>query len=165
MASKDQFEAFKIFYTAEDARANSLADTAKIYLTLISLFFAYLGYKITDTQFDVLLRLSCGFVLYGLVFLCLLIGLASTLLSIFMHNYEEIADAQSLFERSVDEGWSDEDLFDVLITDMNVTTKINADVNDGRALKLQIAAYSLFAGFLLYGVVFLLSAWCKTHSC
>ena len=166
MATKDQFDAFKLFYATEEARTASITDSAKIYLTLISLFFAYLGYKISDTQFDALLKqFSFGFALYALVFVCLLVGLISTLWTLFMHDFEDIADAQELFKRSVEEGYSETELFDVLIVNMNVATKNNGAVNDKRAFKLKIASYSLFAGFLLYGCVFLLAAWCKSHSC
>jgi hypothetical protein len=170
MASSQQFEAFKFFFVSEDERAASLTDKGKTYLTLISLFFAYLGYRITDNQFDQFIRLkfasfSYGFFLYALVFVCLLAGLASTLLSLFMHDYEDIADPEKLFDRVLREELSDEQFFDLLIADMNVTTKINAAVSDKRALELQIASYSLFAGFLMYGGVFLISAWCRGHSC
>jgi hypothetical protein len=170
MASKELFEAFKFFYVAEDERAISLTDSGKIYLTLISLFFAYLGYKITDSQFDHFIQLklggfSYGFALYALVFVCLLIGLASTLLSLFMHDYEDIADAEELFGRVLREQLSDESFFDLLIANMNVATKINAEVSDQRAFRLQIASYSLFVGFVMYGGVFLTSAWCKAHTC
>ncbi len=170
MASKDQFEAFKLFFGWEEDRAKSLTETGKIYLALISAFFAYLGYKLTDTQFSELIALRAGplpwgLLLYASVFVLLVIGLAATLLSLFVHNYEEIVNPQEFFEQSVATNWTDSQFYDALITNLNVTTEVNSKVNDIRAMKLQVASYSLFFGFVLYGVVFLTASWCKAGGC
>jgi hypothetical protein len=61
-----------------------------------------------------------GFVLYVFVFLCLLLGLACTLWSLFMHDYEDITDPQELLERTIEEDLCEEAFFDILITNMNV---------------------------------------------
>jgi hypothetical protein len=170
MASKDRFDVFKFFFTWEEDRQKSLTETGKIYLALISAFFAYLGYKLTDTQFSELIALKMGMlpwglILYGAVFFFLLVGLAATLLTLFVHNYEQVLEPEEFFEDVVASGYGEEQFYDALIANFNVATRTNSRVNDVRALKLQVASYSLFLGFLLYGVVFLSTSWCKANVC
>ena len=170
MATKEQFEAFKTFFAWEEDRAKSLTETAKVYLTLLTLFFAYFGYKITDTQFDRFIgyhvgTLRWGFWLYVVVFVALIYALTMTLRAIFMHDYEQIAEPMEFFDRSVDRGWDNEAFFDAFTANMLAATDANSAVNDQRAAKLQRASYALLAGFVIYGIVFLASAWCKTSTC
>jgi len=164
MAIKEQFEAFKFMHLQEVDREASLTNTGKLYLTIISLFFAYLGFKLNSDQFRSILKLPedsilLGMILYSLIFLFVLGSLALTLWSLFMHNYEDIVDAQELFKKVLVRKCNDDVFFALLITNMNIATKINASVSDRRATKLKFASYSLFCGLVLYCIVFLLSLW------
>jgi hypothetical protein len=162
MASKDQFEAFKYLFSWEEERAKSLAESGKNYLTIISLFFAYLGYKITDPALQAFLSKSWravpyGMVLYAILMVFFLVSMLATLYSMFMHGYEDVTDAEDIFTRSVEEKMSDDQFYDVLITHMVVATERNSAVNDRRARRLETASVALFGGFVVYGVVFFLA--------
>jgi hypothetical protein len=99
------------------------------------------------------------------VFFLLLVGLAATLLSLFVHNYEQVLEPEEFFEETVVSAYDEGEFYDALIANFNIATRTNSRVNDVRAVKLQIASYSLFLGFLLYGMVFLSASWCKANVC
>ena len=170
MASKEQFEAFKYLFEWEEERAKSLSESGKVYLTLITLFFAYLGYKVTDGNFELFLRyrlwdMPVPLALYLIMTTFLLAALLLTLYSLFIRPYQQIVEAESFFEHSVALEDTDEEFFDRYIVNMNLATGNNSAVNNSRATCLLFAAVCLFAGFLLYGAVFGISAWCKIGSC
>jgi hypothetical protein len=158
--SKDELEQFKFIYSLEDDRAKSLTGTGNIYITLIGLFLGYLGYKSTDTQFAKLLGFhwrGCpvGLVLYGLVFACLLIALAATLLSLFMHNYERPTDLQDFLHNMTTLEWADAEAFFDLAFCISAAAVANFTKNNIRAGQLAFASRFLFAALVLYAVAFL----------
>jgi hypothetical protein len=157
--TKDQLDFFKILFTWEEDRAKSLSESGKNYLTLIAAFFAFLGYKAGDTSFDPMIRYHyagwpVGIIVYGLVVICLLLGLLLTLSSMSMHPYEQIADASEFFRTAVDDELEDDAFMDRMIVNICCATGVNSDVNERRARKLMGASAALFGGFLCYGLLF-----------
>lgn len=169
MATQPEYEMYRSFFTLEEERSKSLMETAKVYLTLITLFFGYLGYKIGDSQFDAFMRLKYGYfpwglALYGLVFLLILIALTMTVISLFMHDYERVTDPQRFFEKMIQSDATIDERYDLIITNTNGATEVNREQNNRKARNLKMASWSLLVGFVVYGLIFLIAAWLKSKA-
>jgi hypothetical protein len=159
--TKDDLDQFKYFYSLEDDRAKSLTGTGNIYTTLIGVFLGYLGYKSTDTQFAKLLVFDwygcrIGLALYLLVFVFLLIALAFTLWSLFMHNYERVTDPEEFLNYITDGNWDQDMAFRELEVYFSEAANRNFAMNNDRAMKLTIGSYFLFAAVVAYALAFIL---------
>jgi hypothetical protein len=156
--TKDQLDQYKFVYGLEDDRAKSLTGTGNIYITLIGVFLGYLGYKSTDSQFAKLLTFEwhgcrVGLVLYALVFVCLLVALGATLLSLFMHSYERPTNMSDFLDHTL--GWPDNDAFQAFAADVSEAANVNFAMNNQRAGQLSFASHFLFAAVVLYCIAFL----------
>jgi hypothetical protein len=156
--TKEQLEQYKFVYSLEDDRAKSLTGTGNIYFTLIGVFLGYLGYKSTDTQFAKLLTFEwhgcrVGLILYAAVFVCLLVSLGATLLSLFMHEYERPTNLSDFLNNTA--GWLPDDTFLEFATCVTDAAATNFDMNNRRAGQLSFASHFLFAAVVLYTVAFL----------
>jgi hypothetical protein len=161
MADKEQYEIYKGLFAWEEDRAKSLSESGKIYLSILTIAIALIGYKVGETHISAVAKVQhggfpTGFAAYVLSLGAFVFGLVMTLMSLRMHKYEQITDPEEFFLQSVDENWTKEVFFDKLIAKMVVATNVNSDTNDRRAGNLAWASYSLLIGVALYGVVILL---------
>jgi hypothetical protein len=142
VATEKQYLFFKALYDEETSRENHLQQLAKNYLSLITFYSAFILFVVEKLRPDNKINTS----IFVFAMLAMLIAFLFSLLSVQISNYEAVCHPEELFDQFGDEATSDEDFFDLRIADYSVACEANSTVNDGKALKLQIAGYSLLAG-------------------
>lgn len=148
MATKDQYEYFKGKYKEEDDRNALLTKRAEIYLSLVSLLFTGLVFKINDIKTLCDEEPTALLPFIGLMLL-LLSTVYYTLGSIKVKDYE----SDFAFEDNMGElGWcnkEDSDFFDDRIKDFMAATKENFKINNIKGGRLKRAGNLMFCSFLL----------------
>ena len=145
-------EVYKGLFGWEEDRAKSLSESGKIYLSILTIAIALIGYKAGETHISSVAKLQhsgipIGMAIYALSLAAFIAALVSTLMSLRMHKYEEITDGEEMFLRSVDESWTSEKFYDNLIAQIVVATKVNSSTNDNRARNLTWPHIAYSRGF------------------
>jgi hypothetical protein len=145
VATEKQFEFFKSLYAEETAREGQLQEHAKAYLSLATLYSAFVLFVVDKLKPDSIANRS----VFIAAIACML---GSFLLSLFatkVSNYEAVNEPQDIIEQFGDAPMSDEEFFDLRIADYAVACERNSQVNDKKAFQLVVAAYLLLAGIAL----------------
>lgn len=152
MATEKQYLFFKSIYDEENERWKQIRDHARNYLSLTTLYSAFILFVI-----DKLRPESC---LSKIVFLgAILSTLAAFLMSLWaakVSEFEGLSDPSEIVEQFEDSPMSDEAFFDQRIADYVVASERNAKVNDDKATKVEVAGYLLLLGILLQACYFIL---------
>jgi hypothetical protein len=150
MATEKQYLFFKGLYDEENARQASLADRAKIYLSLITFYSAFVLFVAEKMKPDtpVLKGVFIGTV--G----SMLVAFLLSLWSIRVSEYEIPDDPQDIIAGFGAAPPEDEDFFDDRIVDFAVACQRNVAVNDEKAGQLTGAGYLLLAGIFLHACYF-----------
>ena len=95
MATQAQYDFFKDLYEEENARAQSLIDRGKIYLSIVSLFFGGVFLKL-DWAIDHRNEIERGFGFYVIGTASFLIALVLVCLALQVLSYEALTDPEEL---------------------------------------------------------------------
>jgi len=152
MATEKQYQYFKSIYDEETAREEWLGQLAKTYLSLITLYSAFV--------FFVAEKLKPDSTLSKLVFCATVVAMVvSFLFSLWsskVSEYEALNDPQEIIKKFGDSPPTDEDFFDDRIIDFAVAYQRNSEVNDRKADQLVVAGYAILAGIVLQAVYMLI---------
>lgn len=154
MATKEQYEAFKIlFFDKEEQRATSLVDRGKTFISLATLYGAFITFTLEKINNKTILSWS--------LFSCAVASmLASFLLSIwaigFLSQYEDVNHPENIIKDLGNAPPTNEDFFDDRIIDLTAACMHNRRYNDQRATLLMWATIFLLLGLFLHGVYFLI---------
>lgn|SRR5574341_1099817 len=156
MATEFHYAFFRSIYEEEDARYSSLIDRGKIYLSIISIFFGGIFFKLDwIVENRHWLRNALWFYVGGVA--CFFAALILVCLSLQILAYEAPSDPNKVIEQGELE--LKQPLFiNARITDLAVAYQRNSRQNDRRALLLRFALSAIVLGVLcmLAGVFLLL---------
>jgi|GEM_PF-5434774 len=151
MATQQQYEYFKFKYKEEDDRNALLTKRAEIYLSIISLVFTGLIFKISD------IKSYCEKNITFLIAFCLLLG--SLLISVWfilqsirLRDYQQDMDVANYIEELGDTQPTDSDFFDNRIAQFISATPQNFEINNNKADQLKSAGRFLFLSFILLSI-------------
>jgi hypothetical protein len=150
MATEKQYLFFKGLYDEENARQTSLADRAKVYLSLVTFYSAFVLFAAEKLKPD---TTALKIIFVGTVGSTLAAFLLS-LWSIRVSEYEALNDPQEIITGFGTSPPEDEDFFDDRIVDFAVAYQRNSIVNDRKAVKLSWAGFLLLAGIFLHACYF-----------
>jgi hypothetical protein len=142
MATEKQFQYFKSLYDEENAREEWLAQLAKTYLSLVTLYSAFVFF-VAEARYRC--KHTDLFATVAAMALSFLLSLWSAKVS----EYEAPSDPQEIIEEFGDSPPTDEDFFDERIIDFAVAYTRNSEVNDRKANQLTVAGYAILAGIVL----------------
>jgi hypothetical protein len=153
MASKDQYEFFKMMYEEEERRYDQLVDRGKSYITILA---AYAGFMIIKGEsFTPLIGKWSGswLIKFSLVFL--FIGFVSTILALSILRHEGICDPSEVASTYRKISPKDEDFFNYRIADFVVACERNARSNDWRAIWLNVTVIAMMCSISCYVIALL----------
>jgi hypothetical protein len=129
VATEKQYMFFKSLYDEQTARERQLHESARGYLSLATLYSAFILFVVDKMKPDTGLARGLFFVAIACMLTAFLISLFATKVS----DYEAVNDPHDILEEEFgDTPLSDEEFFDSRIADYTVACKRNADVNDKR---------------------------------
>lgn len=148
MATKEQLDFFRFLYDEEERRYGQLESRAKFYLSVIALFVATLTFKLEDAQKSVAI-LGAPWWLVLVEGALLATALVFVVISVFIREYEGVADPEDIVNGFGDKVPSNESFFDDRIADYVVATGRNSAMNDRAARFLEIAVSIIAVAMLL----------------
>jgi hypothetical protein len=150
MATEKQYLFFKGLYDEESARQTSLADRAKVYLSLMTFYSAFVLFAAEKLKPDTAVLK----ILFVATVASTLLAFLLSLWSIRISEYEALNDPQEIIAGFGTSPPEDEDFFDDRIVDFAVAYQRNSDVNDRKATQLTWAGFLLLAGIFLHACYF-----------
>ena len=148
MATKDQYEYFKNKYKEEDERNITLTKRAEIYLSLISILFTGLIFKLSDIKV-LCNENSCSLIAFIILLFLLLVTLGFTLDSIRIKDYESDLVVEDYVNELGDKAPTDEEFFDNRIATFIAATKENFTINNTKGDRLKYAGGALFISVIV----------------
>lgn len=161
MATKEQYEFFKLLYDVEEQRYGQLESRARFYFGGVSIFIAGILLKAPEVKASVAaLGGAWPLMLLG----ALLLAVTLVLIGIGTHirTYEGIADGGSVVKAYGEKPPTNEDFFDDRIADLVVATARNSQVNNRVARVLAGAGYCLSLAFVALLAVVAFALWKET---
>lgn len=154
MATEKQYQFFKSLYDEENRRYAELADRAKMYIGVITLYVGAISFKIEDIakfakQENVPIWL---FLFVGVVFVG---ALLFSVWAVFVRDYEGICDPEALVQQFGNAAPVDDDFYADRIVEVAVAVNRNVTKNDDVARRLSIASWLLFLGVLIHMMLLL----------
>src|SRR5215813_2029361 len=146
MATKAQYEFFKLLFDEETTRYKDLIDRGKTYISLLTLYGAFLAFSIKDAAPEG--RLLWLFVALIVLFLAAF-ALAVTALNI--QSYEGINEPDDVVSELPQRNAA---FFDARIVDFSVASERNSKLNDRRATFLRLSGLFLLLGLVSHSVYF-----------
>ncbi len=125
MATEKQYQFFKALYDEENRRHSELADRAKMYIGIVTLYVGAISFKIEDiTKFAKNENVPVWlFLLVGAIFLG---ALLFSVWAIFVRDYESIVDPEALAEQFGTAMPTEDDFFSARIVDFAVAVNRNS---------------------------------------
>lgn len=153
MATQEQFENFKYMYEEENERYKQLTDRGKIYISLITIYGAFLIFTIKDggVAGNLITIFICATLAFVFAFILVLMALG-------MYGYETPMDPIEYFEQLGDEPPTNEEFFDDRIIDLSVAYNRNVKTNDQRVRMLIFSNLLLLVGLVLHATYFIVAA-------
>jgi len=149
LATQAQYDFFKDLYEEENARAQSLIDRGKIYLSIVSLFFGGVFLKL-DWAIDHRNEIERGFGFYVIGTASFLIALVLVCLALQVLSYEALTDPEELIVQISGEQAADAEFRAARIADYTVASMRNSHQNDRRAVYLQVSLALIIVGTVLF---------------
>ena len=148
MATEKQYLFFKSVYDEETARQASLQDRAKYYLSIITVYSAFILFvaeKLKPTTFThkLVFVVAVGSMLAGFLF---------SLWSMKISAYETPSDPNEIIDGFQTAPPTDDDFFDDRIIDYAVAYERNSAVNDSKADQLTLAGYCMLVGLTAHAL-------------
>lgn len=149
MSTIEQYRFFKSVYDEETARRAVLQERAKTYLSLATLYSAFILFVAKELQPDTpLLKIIFAAAVCGM-----LAAFLFALWSIKVTEIEGLIDPEKTAEKL--DSMSEEEFFDDRIADFAVASHRNARINDHKADQQIWAGYCILVGIFLHGCYFL----------
>jgi esterase/lipase superfamily enzyme len=152
MATEKQYAFFKYLYDEESARAKLLQEHAKIYLSLATLYSAFVLFVIEKLKPDSTLTRG---VFIGTV-IAMLTSFLLSLLATKVSTYEGVNHPREIIDGFGDSPVTDEEFFDDRLADFTIAWERDSQVNDKKAALISIAGYALLAGISLHACYFII---------
>jgi hypothetical protein len=149
MATEKQYSFYKLLFDEEFSREKQLRDQAKTYLSLSTLYSAFV--VAISAQGSIATYLKYAAVL-AILFMALCF--VFSLMVMQTANYEAITVPEYVTEQFGDEPMEDEEFFDFRIADFTAAYEQNSEVNDRKAIYLSVAGYALMIGIFLHAGFF-----------
>jgi hypothetical protein len=162
MATERQYDFYKLLYDEENARLEQLRTQAKHYLSLATLYSAFVVFFVDKVlpaieaenkqQPSSVLAMKIIFIAticaMGASFLC-------SLLVIQVSTFEALTSPRDIIKQIEDREVTDKEFFNSRIADITVAFDRNSAVIDRKANVLQCAGYALLVGILLHATFFI----------
>lgn len=145
MASEKQYDFFKSVYDEEQRRYTALAERAKVYQAIITLYVGALTLK-ADEVLKFVAEFHVPIWLPLVTTLLFLLALALTVLATRIRTYEGIADLNAVIMAFGTAPPKDEDFWDDRLTNLAVATTRNSAQNNRVANLLLGTSWLIFAG-------------------
>ena len=153
MATEKQYLFYKLLFDEESAREKQLREHAKTYLSLSTLYSAFVIF-VADKSLGQIASTIKYVSVSSILFMA--IAFSSSLLVTQVAKYEAITDPSDVTEQFGDTQMDDGVFFDNRIAAFTVACERNANVNNKKVVLLQIAGYSLLVGIFLHAGFFVL---------
>jgi hypothetical protein len=147
MSTRFHYEFFRSVCKEEDARYDSLIDRGKIYLSIISIFFGGVFFKL-DWIFENRAKLQSGLPFYAAGILSIFIALVLVALALQVLSYEAPSDLNSIID-NLELDNDESEFINARISELAVANERNILQNDRRATLLQGALISILVGVLM----------------
>jgi len=151
MATEKQVAFFQSLYDIERERTASLRETAKNYVSLSSLYSAFIIFVTEKLQPTSVITKS----LFGAAIITMLLAFLAALLVTQVATFEALTDPDEVINQFGVEPPTDADFFDNRIADYSVATQRNRIVNERKARYLAVAGYLILAGLAIHAAYFL----------
>jgi len=150
MATEKKYLFFKGMYDEESARQLLLADRAKLYLSLMTFYSAFVLFAAEKLRPDTVTLKVIFVATVGSTLSAFLLSLWSIRVSV----YEGVVNPQEIVAAFGTSPPDDEDFFAHRIVDFAVACQRNSAVNDRKARQLTYAGFLLLAGIFLHACYF-----------
>jgi hypothetical protein len=155
MATKEQYDVFKFLYDEESARETALMEHSKLYLSLTTLYSAFLIYIAKEAAPQNVTQWA----MFGVSATSLAAAFLFSIFAARMEDYEAINDPEKIIESFDEDRPDNESFFDDRIVDLAVACNKNSKVNDKKARRLEFAGICLLVGIAAHAVYFLWRTW------
>jgi hypothetical protein len=155
MATKQQYDAFKLLFDEESDRERVLHDLSKLYISLVTFYSGFLIFVAKDLP----PKQIGHWLLFAAATVCLLLAFVLSISAASIASYEAINDPDDVIDSFGTKPPSDADFLDQRIADLTVACNRNSLVNDRKAIKLQLAGMLLLFGITLHAAYFLAMVW------
>jgi hypothetical protein len=163
MTTERQYDFYKLLYDEEIARGEQLRSQAKHYLSLATLYSAFVIFFVDKVLplIEAENKHPSSVVAMKIVFLATICAMAASflfsLLVVQVSTFEALTDPNDLIDQlKGNKAVTDKDFFDRRIADIAVAFERNTAVNDRKANFLQYAGYALLVGILLHATFFVI---------
>jgi hypothetical protein len=162
MATERQYDFYKLLYDEESARGEQLRSQAKHYLSLATLYSAFVIFFVDKVlpAIEAEHKQPSSVLAMKIVFIATICAMAVSflfsLLVIQVSTYEALTSPNDIIGQIEDKGVTDKEFFKIRIADITVAFDRNSAVNDRKANFLQCAGYALLAGILLHATFFII---------
>jgi hypothetical protein len=144
VASELVYQYFIRSYEEENSRRIELVDLGKIYLSVITLYFGAIAFKLdVIVQYQKQLLRPGAFTLFTASATLFVLSYLLIFLAIGIKDYEAPSDLNEIIEAFGDEPPTNEQFADDRLPELAVATQRNATTNDQRALYLRAATASI----------------------
>jgi hypothetical protein len=153
MATKEQYEFYKLLYDEENAREKQLREQARNYLSLATLYSAFVIFGADKALPSISWPAKCAFIA-SIVFMA-----AAFVLSLWVlqaSKYEAIASPSDVTNQFGEASMTNEEFFDNRIADLTVACERNISVDDRKAVYLGLSGYAVLIGIFLHAGFFIL---------
>jgi hypothetical protein len=158
MATKEQYEFFKLLYDEENTRFAALIDRGKTILSLSVLYTAFLAFS-TEKNKPVSVEM---YILFVLTVVALLTALLLAILALGIYKHEGLNDPERVVSQFGREAPANESFFEDRIADCVVACTRNSNKNNRRANLLFGSLAVLLAGLFLHAVYFFVTLYPAT---
>jgi hypothetical protein len=155
MATEKQYLFFKSLHDEETARERQLNELARNYLSLATLYSAFVLFVLDKARPDSSTTKVVFFAAIGCMLIWFLLSLWATKVS----DYEAVNAPHRVFAEFGSVPLDDEEFFDNRIADYIVACERNTRANDLKASRLKLAGYSLLVGITLQACYLTARGW------
>jgi len=162
MATERQYDFYKLLYDEENARSEQLPSQAKHYLSLATLYSAFVIFFVEKVlpAIETEHKQPSSILAMKIVFIATICAMAASflfsLLVVQVSDFEALTTPKDIIVELKDKEVTDKEFFKDRIADIAVAFSRNSDVNDGKAIYLQCAGYALLAGIMLHATFFII---------
>ena len=162
MATERQCDFYKLLYDEENARLEKLRTQAKHYLSLATLYSAFVVFFVDKVlpAIEAEHKQPSSVLAMKIIFIATICAMGSSflcsLLVIQVSTFEALTSPRDIIKQIKDREVTDKEFFNSRIADITVAFDRNSAVIDRKANVLQCAGYALLVGILLHATFFII---------
>jgi hypothetical protein len=151
LATESQYKFYRSLYDEENTRSGQLESKAKLYITILTIFFGASIFKISDLKsFIDQNSINYGFYIYFISTICFLLSLIFAVSAVSIRKYEGLCDPEELIGNLGIKPPTDSDFFDERIVECAIVSNRNSKINDKVSNDLHRSNLLLLLGIVCY---------------